>query len=942
MKDMAETIAGRWLHAALGLGRREKPFPWQRRLLQMFLEGDPPEALDIPTGLGKTSLMSIWLVARALGAPLPRRLVYVVDRRAVVDQATLEAERLRAFVSEDDKIRRRLGLGERMLPVSTLRGQYADNHEWQEDPSTPAIIVGTVDMIGSRLLFQGYGVSRRMRPYHAALLGVDSLIVLDEAHLVPAFERLLDAVIRQQKTFGPIDVEARAILPKSLFISLSATAREKKRNMLQLDDDDFADPTVAKRVGASKRLRIIKTANERNLVHDLVEAAWELTKAGTRPVRCIVFTNSRDHALRCRREIEKRARSVRRAGRKDFKISTELMVGGRRVFERQDLQHRLADKGFLAGTVSSPKLATFLFATSAGEVGVDLDADCAVFDLVPWERIVQRLGRVNRRGDGRADVIVIAPHYELGADPRTDRERRQQERACRLQATERLLRRLPPDEDAFDASPGSLHQLAAADANDVRQLLKHATTPEPLRPEVNRALVDAWSLTSLPTHPGRPEVGPWLRGWLEDEQPQSRVVWRTYMPTWPISLVKANPTGYRREVEGFFESAPVQMSEVMETETFRLVDWLGQRADRIAKGAEGPDRDGADTPAVFRSRRYVAIVLNDDGSFYSGLDFDSLRRDAESKQRLFRILAHRTVVLDASLAGIHDGILDSGAEDLPWTLDGSITLETSEPESSERGQPSRDFRVRFASRDGGVSFVAQPESVLWRERRRFTLAFTADGEAKEWLIVEKRRGAVAGEEDRSMQKLQLLDEHQHLVAKKLEQITLALGLPPKYVQLFELAALKHDEGKRSTRWQQAFQAPSGTRTYAKTPGPIRYSLLDGYRHELGSLLALLDGPDIASLSEDVRELLLHVVIAHHGNGRPFITIRSCEELPPSALSDVQQRVAMRFVELTRAWGPWGLAWLETLLRSADFQASRETAAGEHFEHGEIDRLGGAG
>ena len=42
--------------------------------------------------------------------------------------------------------------------------QYADNREWLEDPAAPAIIVGTVDMIGSCLLFEGYGVSRGERP----------------------------------------------------------------------------------------------------------------------------------------------------------------------------------------------------------------------------------------------------------------------------------------------------------------------------------------------------------------------------------------------------------------------------------------------------------------------------------------------------------------------------------------------------------------------------------------------------------------------------------------------------------------------------------------------------------------------------------------------------------------------------------------------------------
>lgn len=41
------------------------PFPWQERLFQSFCRGDIPAALDLPTGLGKTSVMAIWLLARA-------------------------------------------------------------------------------------------------------------------------------------------------------------------------------------------------------------------------------------------------------------------------------------------------------------------------------------------------------------------------------------------------------------------------------------------------------------------------------------------------------------------------------------------------------------------------------------------------------------------------------------------------------------------------------------------------------------------------------------------------------------------------------------------------------------------------------------------------------------------------------------------------------------
>lgn len=56
----ATPAAADWLADALG----NVPFPWQVRLLERFLAGDPPRHLDIPTGLGKTAVMAAWLVAR--------------------------------------------------------------------------------------------------------------------------------------------------------------------------------------------------------------------------------------------------------------------------------------------------------------------------------------------------------------------------------------------------------------------------------------------------------------------------------------------------------------------------------------------------------------------------------------------------------------------------------------------------------------------------------------------------------------------------------------------------------------------------------------------------------------------------------------------------------------------------------------------------------------
>ena len=142
--------------------------------------------------------------------------------------------------------------------------------------------------------------------------------------------------------------------------------------------------------------------------------------------------------------------------------------------------------------------------------------------------------------------------------------------------------------------------------------------------------------------------------------------------------------------------------------------------------------------------------------------------------------------------------------------------------------------------------------------------------------------------------------------------------------MLESAARLHDEGKKASRWQRAFRAPPGGGPYAKTTGPLSVALLDGYRHEFGSIGEAENDADLKTLPADLRALALHLIAAHHGFARPLIGTGGCEDAPPSAsvLEDRASRVALRFASLQKAWGPWGLAWWEALLRAADQQASR--------------------
>ncbi|MEX2238004.1 MAG: type I-U CRISPR-associated helicase/endonuclease Cas3 [Dehalococcoidia bacterium] len=856
--------AKEWLPGVLCLSENDSAFPWQEDLLSRLSRGQVDGLVDIPTGLGKTAVMAIWLLARACGAALPRRLVYVVDRRAVVDQATEVAIQIREYVGRTPDLRLALGLGDRPLPISTLRGRHVDNREWLEDPASPAIIVGTIDMIGSRLLFEGYGVSRRMRPYHAGLLGTDAIVVLDEAHLVPPFESLVDAIANGSAQFGAREEPAIEVLPPLKLMSLSATSRESSAKPFSLTDADEHHSAVKKRLDAPKRLTLVDLGHDRELPEALARHAWELADRGKKPIRCVVFCDKREDAVKAKRAIEELTRDG---------ASTELLLGGRRVFERQNAAKRLKELGFLAGADIPRENPAFLFATSAGEVGIDLDADHMVSDLVAWERMVQRLGRVNRRGEGNADVTVV-----IDADPkRTDQEREM------LEACQRSLRSF-----AFgDASPRAIRDLKhkAEVDSDLRNTLRAATTPPPLRPALTRAVVDAWSMTSLKEHTGRPHVGPWLRGWLPEDA-QTTVVWRTNLPA---------REGATRDLEEFFEAAPPHMSEMLETETHRVVRWLNARGKALlGNTGNAPPSEG----------EMAAIVLSDAGDLREVLSFDHL---ANAKQK--QIPPGACVIVDARVAGLKEGLLDDKADDLPRTVD-----DGEEWLPDVDGAPVIRFRVMDDS--------ASPPNLPWRERFRLAADGTNEGQEIRALVVYKWRHDGAIEDDRSTGPPQLLDVHQEWAARRARDLAARLTLLGPYVEMLAVAARLHDEGKRAARWQHAARAPDDA-IYGKTSGPMNPALLDGYRHELGSFLIAKDHSLLASLSPDLRDLALHLITAHHGSGRPTICLDGCDKGPPSVLEEEAREIALRFARLQKRWGPWGLAWWEALLRAADQQSSRE-------------------
>jgi len=418
-------------------------------------------------------VMAIWLIALSVNRHLPRRLIYVVDRRTVVDQATNLASLLRKKAPKT--------LPEiKNLAISTLRGQLADNREWTRDPSRAAVIIGTVDLIGSALLFSGYRSGYKRRPLEAGLLGQDSLLVLDEAHLSKPFEKLVKSIGAD----GPFqkDRQGKPHGTPMKVIRMSATSGGSKAdNVFQLDTDSKSptydlkpdpDPSSGEernqtimRFTAKKCLTVERDVDKKELNKTLCRRAIELAQSDSlKGKRIVVFIRTpsvakaiaemiRAHEIK---DVDTNGKRSRIAKSRPYADSVEILTGTMRGLERDELVEKPILKRFLDGKVDPTDPANqepvFLISTSAGEVGFDLNADHMVCDAAPFDSMIQRQGRVSGQPLGKAATT---------RDPKSLRGYRHEFGS--------LLRIHHPDPHATNCSPPpdretrdiSLHMIAA-------------------------------------------------------------------------------------------------------------------------------------------------------------------------------------------------------------------------------------------------------------------------------------------------------------------------------------------------------------------------------------------------------------------------------------------------------------------------------------------------
>ncbi|MFI7610678.1 type I-U CRISPR-associated helicase/endonuclease Cas3 [Nonomuraea terrae] len=937
-------------------GRR--PFPWQQRLVERVLtDGRWPDVLDVPTGLGKTTMIDIAVFAAAAGVECARRrLFFVVDRRLVVDEAYEHATALAEALTEPrgpisasvaQALRQKDDDGP-ALQVTRMRGGVTWSWRWLERPDRYAVVVGTVDQIGSRLLFRGYQVGQHLRPIDAALTGTDSLIVIDEAHLA---EPLIQTIRSAFATDRPQIV----VGPQPTVITMSATTSAVQGQKVHRADTDEQDQTARERLAAARRLHLIQpemTKKNADTVIATTMAAWAQTLAGGaqsgRVIAVICNTVGRARAVH----------TLLQGGDADV----ELLIGRSRPIDREYLLRRCYPR-MKVGRSRTAGRPLIVCATQTVEVGANIDADHLVTESASLAALIQRLGRLNRLGKlTRADAVVV--HDEsAGVDDPVYGPARQ----ATWQWLSTLTAPLESNElgEGLDVSPLSLRALLDALDPSVWQNMRE---PLPYMPILFGQVLDAWVRTSPIPYPD-PPVAPYLHG-IDRGSPDVAVVWRS-------GLVEKDPQSWPSAIIAM----PPSTEESIEVSVHAVRRWLaGEETTAPVADVEGMPQVDTPSPDLSSRRRQVVrcrgkdnAELVDSGDIRPG-DLIVVPCEWGGCDEYGWNPTSTSPVLDVADLAYRGG--------RPVVRLGPAIIDAARRESPVIGRALRDLieRTRADLADDtppGVSVYRKEvqriidllstedlENPLPLTRNlhaltRCTVTFTNEPACAVLLTV--KGGAWVGDADAwgssvtAPGKTMTLLTHERAVANRAEEFAVNLGLGPVLVNSVRAAALWHDEGKRDPRFQAMLHGRpprvlrGGTRRELLAKSGLdpadraayrRARLISGYpdgmRHE--ALSARIAHLHLEAESHDVDpDLVIHLVAAHHGRSRPLlppITDSAPETVhiyELSAALDTSETLdwdaPRRFATLNQRYGRWGLALLESIVRLADIWCSERLEEG---------------
>lgn len=970
------------------------PFSWQVRLLaEIARNGEWPRTLAAPTGAGKTAVLDVALFHLAMEAHrggerrAPVRICFAVDRRIIVDQAFERAQDIkcaldrsqglqrcdrdacvckqdveRARKQADDPIVRRVAEAFKIfsgecsdaspnqhipLHVEQLRGGMPREDDWARTPAQPTILCTTVDQLGSRLLFRGYGVSERMAPVHAGLLGEDCLILLDEAHLSAAFAETLDNVARWRVA---CDRTERSLPWR--FCGLTATPRGNAKRRFELTAEEKGDKHIRLRLAAEKQCLLIDanvSAGSAEHGKLFVEHAKERVKLAGRPDPVVAIIVNRVPF----------ARAIFEALAKENEAI--LLTGRVRPVERDALIARYRNRLF-AGERENADKPLFVVATQCVEAGADFDFDALVTQIAPLDALRQRFGRLDRLGaKSPTRAVLIAAKDEVSKGAKDDPIYGARAKATWAWLSEHAS---PPakkgEAPSLDFGPNAMQTLIAADSAGADDCV---VAPKSV-PILRGADLAFLSMTHPRPHPD-PEISLFLHGELGRDTDVS-IVWRADIE----ACFEDGEDDARSERLGdILDLVPPRPGEALRVPLWQARAWL--RGDRVS----GPLADvDAPAPPEERAPGVRALrVARRAGGEKSKWEFVEVAQ-IKAGDTLIAPSSHggcdKFGWAPESKAGVVD-VADEAAEpyegrraflrlhEKVWrdeTLTWTVLLER-----IHAGEPSADDLLQDAS---GRAARFRDHARKPREGCKFDIEWPYPekaGAATGAILIARGGLAVAaapgaetgaavtdeGDAGSFMSRRLLLSVHRADVEAMVQGFARALGLSSRLANSVALAALLHDDGKADPRFQAFLAggaladeplAKSSRRPRGEDAAACSASRLpDRWRHEALSVRMAIECLAREPRGDIDEALVLWLVGTHHGYGRPFFPhdddwddhARVVDGVELSAAPGPQRLDfewngmdwVQLFEVLKRRYGVWGLAYLEAVVRLADHRAS---------------------
>ena len=911
------------------------PFPWQERLAHKVCSDVWPEVIDLPTASGKTACLDVALFALALqGKAAPRRIFFVVDRRVVVNEAYLRMQDVaKKLLNATDGVLskvatqlRNLAGGDDPLLVYEMRGGAFRDETWVKNPRQPLVITSTVDQVGSRLLFRGYGVAEHSWPLHAGLIGNDALIILDEAHCSLAFAQTLQR-IEGYRSAAWADTHVGSPFR---FVEMTATPSRETTEPFRLNDADRANSALQERLQAKKPTTLVEVKAKRDdfrpVVKELTDRAVQLAKS-TVGKRIAVFANRVLTAKLIYQDLCEQYKQ-------QSDVRVELVIGAMRAVDRDDLYQRRLQrlKSDISRTSHDP--LTYVVSTQCLEVGADLDFDVIVTECASIDALLQRFGRLDRLGGfGRAAAAIVIASWQV--DPKQPDPIYKDALSLTWAWLNQLSGGGAINMGIESGEPGTVTVAQALKGVPVRGLRLIGPCATILLP----SHIDTFAQTSPIPQPD-PAVELFLHG-PKSGTPEVNVLWRRDLDNAPVEdwteIVTLCPPSSRETMSvkiGVFKKWFA--GEARANEFDSDLESTAQEQDPKERGTREAlvwrgDQRSQQIRSVNDIRPGQTIVLRAKGEGWNELGYIPTNRPKDvGDQAAFSV--RKSVSLR-----LHSDVI---AEWPDTPARAEIAKLTDDP--ALEWDSIKELLTTYAAELGSSSklwpweFVSEIQKLSRVEMDDYPNSIAAHA-------ISARRGSAIKKPTDYVG----LKQHTDDVILAAEENSRALSGDLRLA--FEHAAKYHDYGKADIRYQAWLRGGDQLAArYALAPvaksgrNPVGkqadVGLPEGFRHELLSLIFAVN--ELKAATKE-RDLILHLVASHHGRCRPFAPVvidngAACVSFGETSVCAVERislaahridsGVADRFWNLTRRFGWWGLAYLEALFRLADWNASENESA----------------